>query len=78
MSTPIREPEKTPLPPIRALFAGHVPEDLIFPFPEISAEERETVDTFLDSLRAFAKDPIDAGRIDREHHIPAEVVRGLA
>jgi acyl-CoA dehydrogenase family protein 9 len=78
MSTPIREPEKTPLPPIRALFAGHVPEDLIFPFPEISAEERETVDTFLDSLRAFAKDHIDAGRIDREHHIPAEVVRGLA
>src|SRR5262249_50507956 len=40
--------------------------------------ERETVSTFLESFRAFARDHIDSGRIDREHHIPPEIVRGLA
>ncbi|HEY7369833.1 MAG TPA: acyl-CoA dehydrogenase family protein, partial [Thermoanaerobaculia bacterium] len=78
MSTPVREPERTGLPPVRALFAGHVPEDLLFPYPEVSAEERETVDAFLDSLRSFAKDHIDSRRIDKEHTIPREVIEGLA
>ena len=42
------------------------------------AEEKETVSAFLDSLRGFARDHIDAARIEREHRIPPEVVKGLA
>ncbi len=64
--------------PVRALFAGHVAEELAFPYPEISPEERETVSAFLQSLRDFAADHIDPGKIDREHHVPDDVVRGLA
>jgi acyl-CoA dehydrogenase family protein 9 len=60
------------------LFAGGIAEDSIFPYPEIDPEEHETVSTFLESFRAFARDHIDSGRIDREHHIPQEIVRGLA
>ena len=26
--------------PVRALMAGQVPEEILFPFPEVSAEER--------------------------------------
>ncbi|HEV8232018.1 MAG TPA: acyl-CoA dehydrogenase family protein [Thermoanaerobaculia bacterium] len=64
--------------PIRALFAGQILEDVLFPFPEPSADEKDTVTTFLASLREFARDRIDSGRIDREKRIPSEVVKGLA
>ncbi len=64
--------------PIRSLFTGRVPEDLLFPYPEISSEERETVSAFLDSFRGFARAQIDSRRIEKEHRISEEVVRGLA
>ena len=64
--------------PIKSLFAGQVPDELLVQFPEPSADERETVSTFLGSLRDFAREKIDPGRIDREKRIPPEVVRGLA
>ena len=66
------------VPVVKSLFAGHVPEDTVFPYPEISAEERETVSTFLESFRSFAKDKIDAAAIDRDQKVPPEVVKGLA
>ncbi|HEY7573797.1 MAG TPA: acyl-CoA dehydrogenase family protein, partial [Thermoanaerobaculia bacterium] len=34
--------------------------------------------TFLDSFRDFARDRVDSRRIDKEHRIPEEVIRGLA
>jgi acyl-CoA dehydrogenase family member 9 len=64
--------------PIRSLFTGRVPEDLLFPYPEVGASERETVSAFLESFRGFARSHIDPRRIDREHGISAEVIRGLA
>ena len=64
--------------PIKSLFAGQVPDELLVQFPEPSAEERETVSTFLGSLRDFAREKIDPARIDREKRIPPDVVRGLA
>jgi acyl-CoA dehydrogenase family protein 9 len=64
--------------PVRSLFTGRVPEDLLFPFPEVSAEERETVSAFLDSFRGFARDHVDSRRIEKEQKISEEVIRGLA
>ena len=66
-----------PHSPVRALFTGRVPEDQVFPFPEVGAEERETVSAFLDSFRAFARGRVDSRRIEADKAIPAEVVRGL-
>jgi acyl-CoA dehydrogenase family protein 9 len=63
--------------PVRSLMAGDVPEDTVFPFPEIPPGERETVSAFLESLRGFARDHIDPARIEREHAIPPDVIRGL-
>ncbi|MGH9365807.1 MAG: acyl-CoA dehydrogenase family protein [Thermoanaerobaculia bacterium] len=73
---PGNDPRVTPV--VKSLFAGHVPEDTVFPYPEVSAEERETVSTFLESFRSFAKSRIDPIAIDRDHQVPPEVVRGLA
>ena len=71
-------PESQLQSPMRALMAGQVPEDAVFPFPEVPAEERETVSAFLESFRGFARDHIDPARIEREHTIDDAAVRGLA
>jgi acyl-CoA dehydrogenase family protein 9 len=79
MSAPKPANEADVLPsPVKLLFSGQVAEDIVFPYPEVSADERETVSTFLDSFREFARDHIDPARFDREHQIPQDVVRGLA
>jgi len=83
MSAPVA-PKSPPSPaaglssPVKSLFAGHLPEDIVFPFPEIPAEEREVVSAFVSTFREFAKDHIDPAKIDREHRIAPEVVKGLA
>lgn len=64
--------------PIKGLFGGQIVESALFPYPEPSADEKETVSTFLGSLRSFSKDRIDPARFDREKQIPPEVVEGLA
>ncbi len=64
--------------PVKTLLSGYVPEDLVFPYPQIPADEKETVAAFLGSFRDFAKDHVDPARFDREHGIDAKVVRGLA
>ncbi len=64
--------------PVKSLLSGHVPEDLVFPYPQVAKEEKETVSAFLGSFRDFAKDHVDPRRFDREHGIAPEVVRGLA
>ncbi len=82
MSTPASttkpRPESQLQSPMRALMAGQVPEDVVFPFPEVPPEEREMVSAFVESLRGFARDHIDPTRIEREHRIDDGVMRGLA
>ena len=69
------DPLRTPV--VKSLF-GQIPEDTVFPYPEIAPAEKETVSAFLDSLRGFARDHIDPAKIEREHRIPPEVMKGLA
>jgi acyl-CoA dehydrogenase family protein 9 len=70
-------PEERLSPVVRSLLAGEIPEETVFPYPEVDASERETVSAFLDSFRGFAKDHIDPQQIEREHRISPEVIRGL-
>lgn len=55
---------------MKALFHGVIAEDLIFPFPEMQAEERENTSMILDSVRRFFASNVDSAKIDREHQIP--------
>ncbi|HTR02788.1 MAG TPA: acyl-CoA dehydrogenase family protein [Thermoanaerobaculia bacterium] len=63
---------------MKSLFAGEIPEDTVFPYPEIDASEKETVSAFLDSFRSFARDHVDSAKIERDHAIGPDVMRGLA
>ena len=74
-------PRKNPPPSgsfLKSLYAGHVDEEILFPYPEVSPEERETVTTFIDSFRQFAAAHIDPARIEREHRVGDDVVRGIS
>jgi alkylation response protein AidB-like acyl-CoA dehydrogenase len=61
----------------KGLFFGHFNAPLIFPYPEIKSEERETVDKAVAELRRFADEKLDPMAIDRNAEIPPEVLAGL-
>ncbi len=61
----------------KALFFGHFNASLIFPYPEIQPEERDTVEQAVAAVRRFAQEKIDAPAIDRNADIPADVIAGL-
>jgi acyl-CoA dehydrogenase family protein 9 len=62
---------------MKALFHGVIAEDMIFPYPEMPAEDRENTSMILDSVRRYFAANVDSAKIDREHHIPDEVMAGL-
>jgi alkylation response protein AidB-like acyl-CoA dehydrogenase len=60
------------------LFFGHFNAELIYPFPELKPEERESVARAEAEVRRFTEEEMDAAAIDRNAEIPLEVVAGLA
>ncbi len=63
---------------MRALFEGRIEEGIVFPYPVLSADEQESLDLLLDSVRRFAARSIDARRIDEQEQIPPETLKGMA
>ncbi|MEQ9073093.1 MAG: acyl-CoA dehydrogenase family protein [Sandaracinaceae bacterium] len=59
---------------MKSLFHGLIEENLVFPYPEMQPEEKENVTLILDNIRKFADSEVDAAKIDREHHIPDELL----
>ena len=55
---------------IKGLFLGELREDLVFPFPELAPEERESLTMVLDSFRSFAADHVDAAKNDHDGRFP--------
>jgi alkylation response protein AidB-like acyl-CoA dehydrogenase len=62
----------------KGLFFGHFNAPLVFPYPEIRPEERETVDQAVDRVRWFMEEKVDSAAIDRNADIPSDVIAGLA
>jgi acyl-CoA dehydrogenase family protein 9 len=62
---------------MKALFHGVIAEDVIFPYPEMTTEEKENVDMMVDSVRKFCQTRVDSAKIDKEHQIPDEVLQGM-
>ncbi|HEY5218152.1 MAG TPA: acyl-CoA dehydrogenase family protein [Gemmatimonadaceae bacterium] len=61
----------------RGVFLGEIHEDLVFPFPALSAEERESLDAILDAFRSFAADHVDSAKFDHDGRFPDDVLLGL-
>jgi acyl-CoA dehydrogenase family protein 9 len=61
----------------KGVFLGEIREELLFPFPVLPAEERESLAMVLDSFRAFAADTIDSHKLDQEGKFPDAVRAGM-
>lgn len=62
---------------MKAMFHGVVAEELLYPYPKLSARDRDAVSTLLESLRRFAERNVDSGRFEREGTIHDEAMAAL-
>src|SRR5205085_7823670 len=62
----------------KSLFFGHFNAPLVFPYPQLPAEQAAEVDAAVAAVRKFADEHIDAAAIYRNADIPPVVVRVLA
>jgi acyl-CoA dehydrogenase family protein 9 len=61
----------------KGLFLGQIREELVFPFPELLSDDRESLAQILDAFRAFAAEQIDAQKNDHEGRFPDEMLKGF-
>ena len=62
----------------RGVFLGEIREDLVFPFPEPSTDEKESLAAILDAFRTWAADTLDSAQIDHDGRFPDAVRQGMA
>src|SRR5262245_42693262 len=62
----------------RALFRGEFRGDMLFPYPQLPASQRDTVERAVAAVKVFAQEHIDPAAIDRDADIPQSVIKGLA
>ncbi len=61
----------------KSVFLGEIREELVFPFPTLSPEEKESLELILGSVRAFAAERVDSAKFDHDGRFPDGVRQGL-
>ncbi|QDV58009.1 acyl-CoA dehydrogenase family protein [Rosistilla oblonga] len=61
----------------KGLFAGRLIADWVFPYPQLSINQKADTDAAVAELEAFCDRNLDPVRIDREADIPRELIDGL-
>jgi acyl-CoA dehydrogenase family protein 9 len=61
----------------KGVFLGEIREDLVFPYPVMPADERDSLNAIIDSLQAWAKDNVDSAKFDHDAKFPDGVRQGL-
>src|SRR3954467_6836002 len=61
----------------KGIFLGEIREDLVFPYPVMPAEERDSLNAIIDALQAWAKDNVDSAKFDHDAKFPDGVRQGL-
>jgi len=77
MTAHLADPEHNPSF-TRGVFLGEIREGLVFPFPELTPADKESLTAILDSLRAWASATVDTARLDREGRFGDDVRAGMA
>jgi alkylation response protein AidB-like acyl-CoA dehydrogenase len=62
---------------VQELFLGRLRLDLINPPPTPDPEAEARADAFLARVEPFLREKVDAEAIERDDHVPAEVIEGL-
>lgn len=63
---------------MKSLFFGQIREDLIFPYPRVTAETAETVSMIRDTLKKFAAEHVKSAEWDEKGEMPREIVNYMA
>jgi len=63
---------------MKSMFFGQIREDLIFPYPRISAEVAETVRMVNDSLDKISRDHVKSVEWDEKGQMPKEILAQMA
>ena len=63
---------------VGSFFFGEVNENLVFPFPHFSDAQVELAKEMTAAVDQFAKDNINGEKLDKDAHLPTEVIKGLA
>lgn len=70
-------PDPSTMGPVKNTFWGNLREDLLFPYPEASAEETARCDALLARLDEYLRNEHPTFQIDNEQHIPEWVIQRL-
>ena len=54
----------------KGAFLGEIREELVFPFPALAPDEKESLGMILDSLHAWAADNVDSKQLDHDAKFP--------
>jgi acyl-CoA dehydrogenase family protein 9 len=76
MAAHLADPDKNPSF-TKGVFLGEIREDLVFPYPVMPAEERDSLNAILDALRAWAADNVNSSKFDHDAKFPDGVRQGL-
>lgn len=60
------------------LFMGQFDQDMVFPFPEQSAEDKKVGDEFIEKLTTILETKLDPDEVDRQREIPKEAIKAMA
>lgn len=61
----------------KALFFGQFNGSLLFPYPQLRADERDAVRDVVEAVRGYCHTSLDAAAVDRDAIIPRSVIDGL-
>ena len=61
----------------KGVFLGEIREDLVFPFPALEPDEKESLKLILDSFHEWAADNVDSKQLDHDAKFPDSVRAGI-
>src|SRR5215510_13137596 len=62
---------------MKFFFHGVIVEELVYPFPEQSREERDNTAMIIDSVKRYIEANVDPAKIDHDQVIPDSVINGM-
>jgi acyl-CoA dehydrogenase family protein 9 len=61
----------------KSVFLGEIREDLVFPFPVLSDDERQSLTAILDAMHDWAQSSVDSAKFDHDARFPDDVRHGM-
>jgi acyl-CoA dehydrogenase family protein 9 len=61
----------------KSAFLGEIREELIFPFPTLTTDEKEALAAIIDSMHAWAQSSVDSAKFDHDARFPDETRHGM-